>query len=93
MPPIEDGTFSTGIDLKNVNYIIFTESYKAEITIRQSIGRGMRKLIGKQKITILDLVDDLNGYVVKHSKVREKIYLREKFIVTKQDFDLERFIY
>lgn len=87
------GTFAVGIDLKNVNYIIFTESYKAEITIRQSIGRGMRKLIGKQKITILDLVDDLNGYVVRHSKVREKIYLREKFIVTKQDFDLKKFIY
>jgi superfamily II DNA or RNA helicase len=86
------GTFSTGIDLKNVNYIILAESYKSEITIRQSIGRGMRKLEGKLKITILDLIDDLDGYVVKHGHVREKIYKQEKFEVTKHDFDLAQFI-
>jgi superfamily II DNA or RNA helicase len=85
-------TFGVGIDLKNVNYIIFAESYKSEITIRQSIGRGMRKLAGKHKITILDLVDDLDGYVVKHSQVRERIYKDQQFTVTKHEFDLEKFI-
>lgn len=84
------GTFSTGINLKNVNYIIFAESFKSEITIRQSIGRGMRNLIGKFKITILDLVDDLGGYMVKHGKERERIYKEQEFPVSKKKFDLAR---
>ena len=86
------GTFSTGINLKNINYIIFAESYKSEITVRQSIGRGMRKLLGKHKITILDLVDDLDGYIVKHGKKREQIYLEQEFEVSKHEFDLTKFV-
>jgi superfamily II DNA or RNA helicase len=85
------GTFSTGIDLKNVNHIILAESYKSEVTIRQSIGRGMRGLKGKVKVTIYDLIDDLNGYIVKHGHAREKIYVKQKFIVSKHKFDLARF--
>jgi superfamily II DNA or RNA helicase len=85
------GTFSTGINLKNVNYIIFAESYKSEITVRQSIGRGMRKLKGKYKITILDLVDDLDGYIVKHGKIREKIYKEQEFTTSKHEYDLTPF--
>jgi superfamily II DNA or RNA helicase len=85
------GTFSTGIDLKRVNHIILAESYKSEVTIRQSIGRGMRGLKGKVKVTIYDLIDDLNGYIVKHGQAREKIYVQEKFIVSKHTFDLSRF--
>jgi superfamily II DNA or RNA helicase len=85
-------TFATGIDLKNVNHIIFAESYKSEVTIRQAIGRGMRKLEGKVKVTIYDLIDDLQGYIVKHGKARQKIYEKEKFVVTKHDYDLAKFI-
>lgn len=85
------GTFSTGINLKNVNYIIFVESYKSEITVRQSIGRGMRKLIGKHKITILDLIDDLGGYMIKHGNVREKIYVEQQFTVSKHQYYLKLF--
>ena len=82
------GTFSTGIDLKNVHHIIFVESTKAEITIRQSIGRGMRKLAEKNKVTIWDLVDDLNGYSVRHSKVRESIYIEQSFNIKKHYFKI-----
>ena len=85
------GTFSTGIDLKNVNQIIFAESYKSEVTIRQSIGRGMRNLTGKIKVTIYDLVDNLNGYIIAHGQVREKIYKKEKFPITKHTFNLEKY--
>jgi superfamily II DNA or RNA helicase len=85
------GTFSTGIDLKNVNHIILAESYKSEVTIRQSIGRGMRGLKGKVKVVIYDLIDDLRGYVVKHGAAREKIYVKEKFILSKHRFDLTKF--
>lgn len=84
------GTFSTGIDLKNVHHIIFAESTKAEITIRQSIGRGMRKLAEKNKVIIWDLIDDLKGYSVKHSKERERIYADQEFEVVKNTIDLTK---
>jgi len=80
------GTFATGINLKNVNYIIFAESFKSEITIRQAIGRGMRNLTGKTKVVILDLVDDLDGYMIKHGKERESIYKKQKFPISKRKY-------
>jgi len=73
------GTFATGIDLKNVFHIVFAESTKAEITIRQAIGRGMRQLKGKHEVVIWDIVDDLKGYSVKHSESRLDIYKEQKF--------------
>ena len=67
------GTFATGIDLKNVHHIIFAESTKAEITIRQSIGRGMRLLAEKYETIIWDLVDRLDGYMEKHGKIKKHL--------------------
>lgn len=51
----------------------------------------MRGLKGKVKVTIYDLIDDLNGYIVKHGQAREKIYVKQKFILSKHRFDLSRF--
>jgi superfamily II DNA or RNA helicase len=73
------GTFATGIDLKNVHHIVFVESTKAEITIRQAVGRGMRFLIGKNVVVIWDIIDDLKGYSVKHSNDRLEIYKSQEF--------------
>jgi superfamily II DNA or RNA helicase len=84
------GTFSTGIDLKNVHHIVFAESTKAEITIRQSIGRGMRKLAEKNKVYVWDLVDQLDGYMVKHAAEREIIYKDQKFEIAQKEIDLTK---
>lgn len=77
------GTFATGINTKKLYNIIFAESTKAEITIRQAIGRGMRKLKGKDEVIIWDIVDDLSGYSVRHSKERMKIYTEQEFKILK----------
>jgi superfamily II DNA or RNA helicase len=66
-----------------VHHILFAESTKAEITIRQAIGRGMRYLKGKNEVVIWDIVDDLSGYSVRHSEARLKIYKEQKFEVLK----------
>lgn len=52
------GTFATGINVKNLHTIIFAESYKSEVLVKQSIGRGMRLHDSKDGVTIIDLVDD-----------------------------------
>jgi Lhr-like helicase len=72
-------TFSTGISIKNIHNIIFTESYKSEIIVKQSIGRGMRQLHGKDSFTIIDIVDDMSyqrnfNYLMKHGKARLEFY-------------------
>jgi superfamily II DNA or RNA helicase len=78
------GTLSTGISIKNLHNIFLCESYKSEVIIKQVIGRGMRQLEGKEKVNILDFVDDFtwNGkdnYLIKHSKERIEIYKKEHY--------------
>jgi superfamily II DNA or RNA helicase len=72
-------TFSTGISIKNIHNIFFIESYKSEIIVKQSIGRGMRLLEGKEAVNIIDLVDDFSherheNYLLKHGKARLEFY-------------------
>jgi superfamily II DNA or RNA helicase len=72
-------TFSTGISIKNLHNIIFLESYKSEIIVKQSIGRGMRLLDGKESVNIIDIVDDFSyekhdNYLLKHGKARLQFY-------------------
>jgi superfamily II DNA or RNA helicase len=78
------GTFSTGISINNLHNIFLVESYKSEILIKQSLGRGMRKMEGKEKVIVIDFVDDFSigryrGYLSKHSSERIEIYKREGF--------------
>lgn len=78
------GTFSTGISIKNIHYVLFTESFKSDVIIRQSIGRGLRKLEGKDMLVIIDFVDDFSinnwdNYILRHAKERLRIYKEQKF--------------
>lgn len=78
------GTFSTGISVKNIHNIFFVESFKSEVIIRQSIGRGLRKHATKEMLTIIDFVDNFNYngwrcYHMKHSDARKEIYKDQKF--------------
>ena len=78
------GTLSTGISIKNIHNIFLTESYKSEVLIKQTLGRGMRLHKDKEKVTIVDFVDDFsfNGkdtYLLKHCKERIDIYKKEHF--------------
>ena len=82
------GTFSTGMDIKNVYNIIFTESYKSPILIRQSIGRGMRELIGKYSVNIIDIVDTFGKYAAKHYRERKATYKSQQFPIVETKYDM-----
>jgi superfamily II DNA or RNA helicase len=89
------GTFSTGINVKNLHYVSLTESFKSDVIIRQSIGRGLRKHETKDKLTILDFVDDFRiqnfiNYLYRHSKVRREIYDEQKFPYEIKSIDLTK---
>jgi superfamily II DNA or RNA helicase len=78
------GTFSTGINIRNLHNIIFAMPTKSSIRTLQSIGRGLRQNEGKEIATLYDISDDLRykkhmNYTLKHFVERTKIYNDEKF--------------
>jgi superfamily II DNA or RNA helicase len=75
-------TFSTGINLRALDNIIFASGSKSEIRILQSIGRVLRKQdTGDNIATLYDITDNLTGknYTLEHFKKRIEIYTMEKF--------------
>jgi superfamily II DNA or RNA helicase len=70
--------FSTGVNVKNIHYILFANEWKARISIIQTIGRGVRKMDGKSEVVIFDLFDQ-TMYGMKHFEERTIIYDTENF--------------
>jgi len=78
------GTFSTGINIRNLHNIIFASPSKSRVRNLQSIGRGLRQSEGKEKAILYDIADDLRykkhmNFTLKHFVERVKIYTEEKF--------------
>jgi superfamily II DNA or RNA helicase len=78
------GTFSTGINIRNLHNIIFASPSKSRVRNLQSIGRGLRQAEGKTRATLYDIADDLRykkhmNFTLKHFVERVKIYTEEKF--------------
>lgn len=69
--------FSTGINIKNLHYIVFAGGGKAKVKIIQSIGRGLRLHKDKKGVIILDIADMLY-YSYQHYKKRLQLYKGEK---------------
>jgi superfamily II DNA or RNA helicase len=65
--------FSTGINIKNLPYIIFLSGGKSFIRIVQSIGRGLRLHPSKNKLTLFDICDNLK-YSMEHLEKRKQFY-------------------
>ena len=78
------GTFSTGINIRNLHSVIFGHPAKSRIRNLQSVGRVLRLDSGKTKATLFDISDDLSwkkhkNFSLKHFLERVKIYNTEKF--------------
>jgi superfamily II DNA or RNA helicase len=78
------GTFSTGINIKNLHNIIFASPSKSQIRVLQSIGRGLRKSDDGSATTLYDISDDISwqgrkNYSLLHSFERLKMYQKEQF--------------
>lgn len=78
------GTFSTGINIKNLHNVIFASPSKSRIRNLQSIGRVLRKGEQKTRATLYDIADDITykskrNYTLNHLIERIKIYSEENF--------------
>ena len=79
------GTFSTGINIKNLHNIIFASPSKSRIRILQSIGRQLRKHESKSIAKLFDIGDNLQwkkkmNHTLRHFFERIKLYKIEEFI-------------
>lgn len=68
--------FSTGINIKNLHYIIFGGGGKSKIKVLQSIGRGLRLHNNKSTLYIIDIADQLY-YGIQHQLKRQEFYEQE----------------
>jgi len=78
------GTFSTGINIKNLHNVVFASPSKSRVRNLQSIGRVLRKGNRKTNAVLYDIADDYSvgdskNYTLNHLIERIKIYSQEKF--------------
>ena len=78
------GTFSTGVNIKNLHNVIFASPSKSRVRNLQSIGRGLRLGDRKERACLYDIADDLSwkqrrNHTLNHFVERIKIYNEEKF--------------
>lgn len=78
------GTFAVGINIPNLDAVIFGQNFKSKIKVLQSIGRILRKADSKKEAIVIDIVDNLQwkrkkNYALKHALERLSIYQKEKF--------------
>ena len=85
------GTFSTGINIRNLHNVVFASPSKSRIRVLQSIGRGLRKSDkGDICTTLLDIADDFTykdrkNFTLNHFLERINIYNEEEF-----DYEIDR---
>ena len=85
------GTFSTGINIRNLHNVVFASPSKSRIRVLQSIGRGLRKSDkGNIQTTLLDIADDFTykdnkNFTLNHFLERINIYNEEEF-----DYEIDR---
>ena len=78
------GTFSTGINIRNLHNVVFASPSKSRVRNLQSIGRGLRIGDSKTEAVLYDIADDFRigkhvNYTLQHLQERVKIYDDEKF--------------
>jgi superfamily II DNA or RNA helicase len=65
-----------GVDVPAVGMVILAGAGKAEVALRQRIGRGLReKKFGPNVCFIIDFADPLNNHLRSHSHARQQIIL------------------
>jgi superfamily II DNA or RNA helicase len=84
------GTFSTGINIRNLHNIVFSSPSKSRVRTLQSIGRGLRRSETKDRAILFDIADDFTykskrNFTINHFMERINIYNEEQF-----DYEIKR---
>ena len=86
-----------GVDVSNINAVIYARGMKSIRKLLQGIGRGLRKKADGSVLRFYDFIDDTSLQLLQHSLNRYKVLKKEKFQVKKLDlesdlgFDIEAY--
>lgn len=88
------GTFSTGINIRNLHNVVFASPSKSQVKVLQSIGRGLRKSDDGRITRLYDIADDLHwkskkNYTLDHAAVRIQMYTKEHFDYKVYEVDIK----
>jgi superfamily II DNA or RNA helicase len=78
------GTFSVGVNIRNLHNVVLGSPSKSRIRVLQSLGRGLRKGETKDTLNLYDVSDVLQykaykNHTLRHFMKRIEIYNSEKF--------------
>lgn len=76
-----------GVDVSNIDAIIYARGGKSMRKLLQSLGRGLRAKEGKTTVRLYDFIDNDNDYLADHSEERKKILKSEGFHVRVRNLD------
>ena len=81
------GTFSQGVNIRNLHNVVFASPHKSRIRNLQSIGRGLRTTEDKSEVNLYDIADDFTtndkiNYTWNHFIGRLNIYKEQEFDYT-----------
>ena len=80
------GVTSTGLTFKNIDYCVFSQSFKSKIINMQSLGRGLLLTDSKKEFYIYDLIDYFpTKRLERHGKEKFKMYKDAQFEVVVKD--------
>ena len=80
------GVTSTGLTFKNIDYCVFSQSFKSKIINMQSLGRGLLLTDSKKEFYIYDLIDYFpTKRLERHGKEKLKMYKDAQFEVVVKD--------
>tara|TARA_R100001082_G_scaffold26579_1_gene13229 strand:- start:632 stop:2089 length:1458 start_codon:yes stop_codon:yes gene_type:complete len=74
---ITSSILDQGVDIPNIDVLIFAAGGNSYIRAIQRVGRGLRMHEGKDKLTVIDFCDRTNKYLAKHSLDRIESYQKE----------------
>ena len=91
-------TMSAGVNIPKLHAVMLYANSKSRIKVLQSIGRGLRKHVSKNKVIIYDIIDDLSyktrtgrahkNYCMQHYDERMSYYKEQEFPVVETTINI-----
>jgi superfamily II DNA or RNA helicase len=80
---ISTSILDEGVDVPNINSVIYARGGKSTRKILQGIGRGLRKKDDESALKFYDFMDYTSQYLLEHSLNRYKVLKKENFEIKK----------
>ena len=75
---VSSSILDQGVDIPNIDVLIFASGGNSYIRAIQRVGRGLRLHDSKEYLTVVDFSDRTNKYLAKHSIERLQTYMKEE---------------